>query len=41
MAIEFVAFLVTIQDALWLKHFLDHLGVNANTINLILTNYDS
>ena len=41
MEAEFVTFSIAIQETLWLKLFLDHLGVNFNTIDLVLLNCDS
>ena len=41
MEAEFVAFSATVQEALWLKSFFDHLGVNANSADSVLVNYDS
>ena len=41
MEANFVAFSAIIQKSLWLKWFLHHLGVNANTTNLVLVNCNS
>ena len=41
MEAKFEAFSIAIQEALWLKWVLYHLGVNANIVNPILVNYDS
>ena len=38
---EFVAFLVVVQEALWIKWFLHHLGVNAKSADLVIVNCDS
>ena len=41
MKAQFVTFLATVQEALWLKWFLRHLGVNAKSANPIIVNCDS
>ena len=41
MEAEFVAFSAAVQEALWLKRFLDHLGVIANVADPVLVNCDS
>ena len=41
MEAKFVAFSTSIQEVLWMKCFLDHLGVNANSANLVLVKSDS
>ena len=41
MKAEFMAFSSAVQEAVWLKRFLDHLGVIATSIDLVLVNCDS
>ena len=41
MEAEFVAFSAAVQEALWLKSFFDHLGVNAKSADSVLVNCDS
>ena len=41
MEAEFVAFSAAVQEALWLKSFFDHLGVNAKSADLVLVKCDS
>ena len=41
MEAEFVAFSAAVQEAMWLKRFLHHLGVNVKSVNLVIMNYDS
>lgn len=38
---EFMALLATLHVAIWLKHFLIHLGVSYNVINLLQVNCDN
>ena len=41
MEAEFVAFLAIVQEVMWLKQFLYHLGVNAKSVDPVIVNYDS
>ena len=41
MEAKSIAFSVVVQEALWLKQFLQHLGINSNIVDLFLTNHDS
>ena len=41
MEAEFVAFLVVVQEAVWLKSFLSHLRIKEDASNLVLVNCDS
>ena len=41
MEAKFVTFSIVVQETLWFKQCLDHLGANANTIDLVFVNCDS
>ena len=41
MEAEFVAFLAAVQEAVWLKSFLSHLGIKEDASNPVLVNCDS
>ena len=41
MEAEFVALSATVQDGVWLKRFLDHLGVIEHAASSLLVNCDS
>ena len=41
MEAEFIAFLVTVQEVVWLRRFMEHLTKNDDVIEPMLVNYDS
>ena len=41
MKVEFVAISIAMQEVVWLKRFLNHLGLNEDVSNSILVNCDS
>ena len=41
MQVQVVAFSSTVQEVVWHKRFLDHLGVTATSTDSLLVNYDS
>ena len=41
MEAEFVAFSTVIQEAVWLKRFMDHLEIYKNVISPVLVNCDN
>ena len=41
MEAEFMAFSAAVQEAVWLKRFLSHLGIKEGASNLVLVNCDS
>jgi hypothetical protein len=41
MDVEFVAFSAAVQEAVWLRRFLNYLGFYENEIDLVLVHSDS